>query len=63
MTRCLPAGDVFPSLRVPVFIEEDAVPDTARMAGEELEVPHLRTRSEPLQALRISEETDQFVLV
>lgn len=54
---------MFPSLRVPVLIEEDAVPDTARIAGEELEVPHLRARSEPLQSLRISEQTDQFILV
>jgi hypothetical protein len=63
MTRCLTAGDVFPSLRLPVLIEEDAVSDTARMAGEELEVPRLRARSESLQSLWISEPTNQFILV
>jgi hypothetical protein len=63
MTRCLAADDVFPSLRLPVLIEEDAVSDTARMAGEELEVPRLRARSESLQSLGISEPMDQFILV
>ncbi len=61
--KCLAAGNGFPSLRVPVLIEEYAVSDTARMTGEELEVPGLRSCSEPLQSLRIAEPTDQLILV
>lgn len=33
------------------------------MTGEELVVPRLRARSEPLESLRISESMDQFILV
>jgi hypothetical protein len=50
-------------LRVPVLIKENAVPDTAGIAGEELVVPYLRARPEPLQSLWIAEPMHKFVLV
>lgn len=60
---CLAAGNGFPSLRVTVLIEENAVPDTAGIAGEELVVPYLRARLEPLQSLWIAEPMHKFVLI
>ncbi len=57
------ARDGFPSRGLPVLIKEDAVGNAAGMAGEEFIVPYLRSRFETFEALRISELTDQFILV